>query len=120
MLAVDDDDDMRELLTFILKQAGAIVTVAASGLEALAILQETNPDVLLADIAMPQIDGYTLLQQVRERTPEHEKQIPAIAVTAYAGELNERRVFAAGFQRYISKPLEPDRLIQEIVQLLNG
>jgi len=120
VLAVDDDEDMRELLTFILRQAGAIVTVAASGLEALAILQKTRPDVLLADIAMPQMDGYTLLRQIRERIPEQEKQIPAIAVTAYAGELNERRVFAAGFQHYISKPLEPDRLIQEIVQLLNG
>ncbi|WP_254721627.1 response regulator [Kovacikia minuta] len=109
---------MGELLTFVLQQAGARVAVATSAGEALTILKGTKPDILLTDIAMPEIDGYMLLRQIRALAPEQCGQIPAIAITAYAGELNQRQILAAGFQRYIPKPIDLDNLIREIAQVL--
>jgi PAS domain S-box-containing protein len=118
ILAVDDEEDMRTLLTFILQQAGATVTIVETANEALATLKTMKPDILLTDIAMPEVDGYGLLRQVRSLEPDEGGQIPAIAITAYAGELNQQRVLAAGFQHYISKPVDPNGLVQEIAQFL--
>jgi PAS domain S-box-containing protein len=118
ILAVDDEEDMRTLLTFILQQAGATVTTVETAAQALATLKTTKPDLLLTDIAMPEVDGYGLLRQIRSLEPDQGGQTPAIAITAYAGELNQQRVLAAGFQHYISKPVDPHRLVQEIAQVL--
>jgi CheY-like chemotaxis protein len=66
---------------------------------------------------MPDMDGYMLLQQIRTLSPEQGGQIPAIALTAYAGELNQQQALAAGFQQHISKPVEPAELVKAIAQL---
>jgi len=84
-------------------------------LEALA---RSKPDVLLSDIGMPQIDGYMLLRQIRKWSPEQGGQIPAIALTAYAGEIDQRQAIAAGFQKHIPKPADPVELAEAIAQLL--
>nr|WP_277882220.1 response regulator [Oculatella sp. FACHB-28] len=117
ILVVDDEIDTRELVTFVLEQQGAQVTSASSAHEALQILTQAKPDVLLSDIGMPDIDGYMLIQQVRMFAPEQGGQIPAIALTAYAGDADQQQVIAAGFQKHISKPIEPEVLIQTIVSL---
>ena len=118
VLVVDDEADMRDLVVFILGEYGANVKVAASATEALLVLDQFNPDVLVSDIGMPEVDGYTLMRQVRARLPQQNGQIPAIALTAYAGEINQQQAIAAGFHMHISKPVEPDELVKAIVSLV--
>lgn len=118
ILVVDDETDTRELVAFILEQEGAQVIGATSAHEALLMLTQVKPDLLLSDIGMPDMDGYMLIQQVRQLAPEQGGQIPAIALTAYAGEMNQQQVMAAGFQKHLSKPFEPELLIQTIVRLV--
>jgi PAS domain S-box-containing protein len=118
ILVVDDETDSRELVAFLLEEQGAQVTATTSAHEALIALTQAKPDVLLSDIGMPDMDGYMLIQQVRTLAPEQGGQIPAIALTAYAGETNQQQVIAAGFQKHISKPIEPEVLVQAIAQLV--
>ena len=117
VLLVDDDADTRNFFTFVLQQAGAIVTPVASAEQALKTLIQTKTDVLLSDIGMPEMDGYMLIQQVRCLKPEQGGQIPAIALTAYVGEMDSQQAIAAGFQRHISKPVEPAELVTVIANL---
>ncbi|BAT54341.1 PAS/PAC sensor hybrid histidine kinase [Nostoc sp. NIES-3756] len=118
ILVVDDDADMRELAEFILTQVGAQVTTASSAMQALTILNNSVPDLLLSDIGMPEMDGYSLMRQIRQWPAQQGGKIPAIALTAYAGEINQQQALAAGFQKHISKPVEPDELVQTIFQLV--
>jgi CheY-like chemotaxis protein len=122
ILLVDDDRDSREFQTFLLEQCGATVFTAASGLEALQTLdlmpEMILPDVIVSDIGMAEIDGYTLMQQIRSRDPAQGGMIPAIALTAYAAEIDQKRAMQAGFQRHLTKPLEPEQLVSTIVSLL--
>ncbi|MCA1991593.1 MAG: PAS domain-containing protein, partial [Coleofasciculus sp. S288] len=127
VLVVDDEADMRELVAFILEESGAEVQVAASATEALEKLEQFQQDILISDIGMPHVDGYMLMQQVRERFPQHGRPSPAlsqampkaIALTAYAGEFNQQQALAAGFERHLSKPVEPNELVRAIATLVN-
>jgi PAS domain S-box-containing protein len=118
ILVVDDDDDTRDYLAFLLEQAGATVIAVASASAALAVFNQAQPHILLSDIGMPDIDGYMLIRQVRSLSSA--RQIPAIALTAYAGELNQQQALQAGFQTHLAKPVEPDALIQAIVRLVQS
>nr|WP_313898135.1 ATP-binding protein [Nodosilinea sp. LEGE 07298] len=120
IVVVDDEPDTRELVVFVLEQQGAQVITATSAHEALLVLPQAKPDVLLSDIGMPEMDGYMLIQQVRALAPEQGGQVPAIALTAYAGDTNQQQVIAAGFQRHISKPIDPKVLVQAIAQLIHS
>ena len=118
VLVVDDDPDSRAFVTFVVEQAGATVTAVGSAIEVLQALKTTPFALLLSDIGMPEMDGYALMQQIRTMLPEQGRDIVAIALTAYAGELNQEKALAAGFQQHVSKPVEPERLIHAIVTLL--
>ncbi|WP_143855667.1 hybrid sensor histidine kinase/response regulator, partial [Nostoc sp. 'Peltigera membranacea cyanobiont' 232] len=118
ILVVDDDDDTREFHTFVLEQEGAKVIAVVSAKEALQVLAESEPDILLSDIGMPETDGYTLMRQVRALQALQAKQIPAIALTAYAGEINQQQALESGFQRHLSKPVEPEELVNAIATLI--
>ncbi|PHM07068.1 ATP-binding response regulator [Nostoc sp. 'Peltigera malacea cyanobiont' DB3992] len=118
VLLVDDDIDTREFQTFLLEQNGAKVIATASGLEALQVLEQFIPDVIVSDIGMPQMDGYMLMQQIRSRLPDRGGTIPAIALTAYAAEIDKERAMQAGFQMHLTKPLEPEQFVSAIVSLL--
>jgi PAS domain S-box-containing protein len=115
ILVTDDDTDSREFAVFLLEQQGATVTAVASAVEALVALTHAQFDILVSDLGMPEMDGYMLLRQVRQFTTE-QRHIPAIALTAYAGEIDYKQAIAAGFQRHLVKPIEPDQLILAIVQ----
>jgi PAS domain S-box-containing protein len=124
VLVVDDETDARELAIFILEEAGATVVSAASAVEALQVLTRIGVDVLISDIGMPMIDGYRLMQQVTAQFAEKEGQLSAshplpktIALTAYAGEFNQQKALAAGFQRHLSKPIDPAALVAAIASL---
>ncbi|MEH2193792.1 MAG: ATP-binding protein [Nostoc sp.] len=119
ILVVDDDDDTREFHRFVLEEAGARVIAVASAKEALKVFAESELDILLSDIGMPETDGYMLMRQVRALQPKQAKQIPAIALTAYAGEINQQQALASGFQKHLSKPVEPDELVKAIATLID-
>ncbi|MDZ8104934.1 MAG: PAS domain-containing protein [Nostoc sp. DedQUE12a] len=120
ILMVDDDADTRDYISFLLNQAGAKVTVAASASEALQLLVKSIPDILVSDVGMPDMDGYMLMRQVRNLPPEKGGNLKAIALTAYAGEINQKLAIAAGFSKHIAKPVEPEKLIAAIVELVKG
>ncbi|MEN9870963.1 MAG: hypothetical protein RLZZ171_1951, partial [Cyanobacteriota bacterium] len=82
------------------------------------VIKQFIPDLIISDIGMPEMDGYMLLQQVR--TIEQVKHVLAIALTAYAGEFNQQQALQAGFQKHLSKPIEPNKLIQAISDLIAG
>ncbi|MEH2116074.1 hybrid sensor histidine kinase/response regulator [Nostoc sp.] len=117
-LLVDDDRDSREFIAFVLEQYGAQVTEADSAHDALSNLGQTKFDLLISDIGMPDMDGYTLIRQIRNQSPEQGGEIPAIALTAYAGEIDRQQALAAGFQHHISKPIELEVLIQAILTIV--
>ena len=117
VLTVDDDPDARELLTFLLTQHQAEVLSVTSAAEALANLDSFQPDVLISDIGMPEVDGYKLIQQIRTLPAEKGGRVPAIALTAYAREDDQQRTLASGYQRHITKPLEIDQLVQAVLYL---
>jgi signal transduction histidine kinase/ActR/RegA family two-component response regulator len=126
ILVVDDEADIRELVSFILEQSGAEVIIAASAQEALAALNQSLPDVLVSDIGMPDVDGYMLMRQIRDGLAKQNGQLlelnqtipKAIALTAYAGEYDQKQALQAGFQLHISKPVEPEDLIKAIARLV--
>ncbi|MFN6482770.1 MULTISPECIES: PAS domain S-box protein [unclassified Nostoc] len=118
VLLVDDERDTRELITFILEQSGAVVIQAASAIEALRIMPQFQPNLLLSDIGMPEVDGYMLIRQIRAMSPEQGGRIPAIAITAYAGEVDYQQAIAAGFGQHITKPVEPAKLLRAIANLI--
>ncbi|MDZ8086292.1 MAG: PAS domain-containing protein [Nostoc sp. DedQUE12b] len=120
VLIVDDDVDTREFLHFLLQQNGALITAAASVNEALQILAQTVPNLLISDLGMPEMDGYSLIKMLRAMPKEEGGEIPAIALTAYAGEGDRDRVLAAGFQKHIAKPVQPTELLTTITELLGS
>ncbi|MFW9257859.1 response regulator [Nostoc sp. CALU 546] len=117
-LLVDDDRDSREFIAFVLEQYGAQVTEADSAHDALSNLMQAKFDLLISDIGMPDMDGYTLIRQIRNQSPDQGGEIPAIALTAYAGEIDRQQALAAGFQHHISKPIELEVLIQAILTIV--
>ncbi|MFS0518465.1 PAS domain S-box protein [Nostoc sp. UIC 10607] len=118
VLLVDDERDTRELIAFILEQSGAVVIQAASAIEALQAMPKFQPNLLLSDIGMPELDGYMLMRQIRAMPPEMGGTIPAIALTAYAAEADYQQAIAAGFGQHITKPVEPAKLLRAIANLI--
>jgi CheY-like chemotaxis protein len=120
VMIVDDEHDTREVLVAMLELMGAEVIAASSAAEAVETLiraNESMPDVLVSDIGMPGEDGFDLITKVRAMRPESGGDIPAIALTAYARAEDRARVLAAGFQRHVSKPVEPSSLATAVSSL---
>jgi PAS domain S-box-containing protein len=117
VLAVDDDADTLEMLLLFLRRAGAEVAAAPSAAAALEVLERFRPDVLVADIGMPEVDGYELLRRVRALGAERGGLTPAVALTAYAGEADRARALRSGFQAHLPKPVEPAALVNAVTNL---
>jgi PAS domain S-box-containing protein len=111
LLLVDDEADARDVLSAMLRQAGAEVRAAVSAAEAIGLLRWWRPDVLISDIGMPEEDGYSLLQRVRLLPPDQGGMVPAVALTAYAGGQDRQRALEAGFQAHMAKPVEALALV---------
>ncbi|MBD3880193.1 PAS domain S-box protein [Phormidium tenue FACHB-886] len=116
ILVVEDDLDTLEFLKFLLEQQGAAIITAITAAEALQVLAHSQPDLLVTDIGMPEMDGYMLLQRIR--ASNQNQHIPAIALTAYASELDQQRALRMGFQRHLTKPIDPLSLITTIAELV--
>ncbi len=118
ILVVDDEPDSREFVTFVLEAAGANVVTFSSASEVMQEIGQVQPDLLVSDIGMPEMDGYMLMQYIRSQLPAPLGQVCAIALTAYAGAANERQVLNAGFQKHLAKPIDPVDLVAAISQTL--
>jgi two-component system CheB/CheR fusion protein len=121
VLLVDDESDIRHLFRIILEGYGVEVSEAESTKTALSLLM-AHPgeyDLLLSDIGLPQEDGYALIRQVRSLSPEAGGQIPAAALTAYAGTTEAAEALTAGFQVHLAKPITPDQLVSVVASLVN-
>jgi PAS domain S-box-containing protein len=119
VLVVEDDAETRALVTTVLAQCGAAVTPAASAAQALAEMERVPPDVLVTDIAMPDLDGFELIRRVRSLAPDRGGKTPAAALTAYARREDSERAKAAGFEAHLAKPFEPARLARVVAVLAN-
>jgi signal transduction histidine kinase/CheY-like chemotaxis protein len=118
VLVVEDHQDTREFVATVLAQYGAEVTTASSSQTALAAFERAKPHLLVSDIAMPGEHGYSLIQTVRARPPEHGGQIPALALTAYVRPEDRERALAAGYNRHLAKPIDPIDLASVVAQLV--
>jgi signal transduction histidine kinase/ActR/RegA family two-component response regulator len=116
VIGVDDNADSRELLKAILQHSSAEAVVVSSGQEALAAIRNVHPDILICDLAMPEMDGYELLEKVRSLEPEL-AQLPVIAFTAAARHEDRALTRLAGFQAHLAKPVDPDELVRTILEL---
>jgi signal transduction histidine kinase/CheY-like chemotaxis protein len=117
VVVVDDEADAREWLSTMLEQFGARVTAVESAAAALEALDAVKPAVLVVDVGMPGVDGYTFVQRVRARTPEQGGRTPAVAVTAYASREDRARAMAAGFDDHLPKPVHASELVPVIATL---
>jgi CheY-like chemotaxis protein len=117
VLVVDDEPDARDLLMAVLTQAGANASAAASANEGLALVQESRPHVLVSDLGMPGVDGYTMMKRIRLLTPELGGAVPAIALSAYTRLEDRAKALAVGFHRHIGKPVNPDALVASVAEL---
>jgi PAS domain S-box-containing protein len=118
VLIVDDEAGAREVASIILIQAQAEIRAAESARAALEIMDEWRPDVLVADIGMPQVDGYEFISQVRARSQQNGGDVPAVALTAYARTRDRLRVLSSGYQMHVPKPMQPDELIMVIASVV--
>ncbi len=118
VLVVDDETDTRNFLRFMFEEYGAIATAVASVDEALTVLEQSRPDVLISDIGMSEQDGYTLIRQLRSLESEKGGRIPAIALTAFTREEDRLQALSAGFQKHLSKPIDPTELIALVKSVL--
>ena len=116
ILVVDDERDSLEILTLVLQQEGATIISATSAEAALKAFSHKTPDLIISDIGMPGMDGLTLMTQIRQ-LPQG-KNVPAIALTAYAAEIDKQSSFAAGFQKHLAKPISIPELITAITELI--
>ena len=115
VLVVDDDDESRHVVAAHLEQRHAMVLTATTAAEAFDLLQRRHVDVLLADVAMPGEDGYSLIRRVR--TAASMASIPAAALTAFAREQDREQALEAGFQFHLTKPIDPESLVAAVATL---
>ena len=114
VLVVDDEADAREVMAQTLETYGASVELAENVREALEILEHVQVDVLLADIAMPDEDGFALIREVRASSLPSVSAIPAAAVTAFTREEHRQHALTAGFQMHLGKPFQPSELVRAV------
>ena len=118
VLLVDDEEDARNLLVTILEQYAADVEAVSNMRHAFASIKRAVPDVLISDIGMPEEDGYELIRRLRAAEESRMRELPAVALTAYAGEGDRTLALASGFQLHLAKPVDPEALVAAIHQLV--
>ncbi len=117
VLAVDDEEDALALASAVLEAAGARVTMAGSASAALRSLDVEVPDVVVADLGMPQVDGFQLIDRIRRHPNPLVREVPAAALTAYARSEDRMKALRAGFQIHLVKPIDPAELVTTIAAL---
>lgn len=115
VLVVDDDQDIRQLVASVLAMSGARTTCAGSCAEALAIFARERPDVVVADIGLPDEDGYALIRRIRALAPADGGRVPAVALT---GRLEaSHRAVSSGYHIALTKPVGPEEILATVAEL---
>lgn len=117
VLIIDDEADARDLISAVLEECGATVRAVASVSSALDAISQLKPDILVSDIGMPGEDGYTFIRKVRSLCCQPGREIPAVALTAYARPEDRTLALENGFQMHLSKPIDPGELAQAVANL---
>lgn len=117
VVVVDDEADAIALVKRIMEDCGATVEACTSAAECLACVPTFRPDVLITDIGMPDMDGYTLIGKLRALSPEDGGRTPAVALTAFARSEDRRQAMLAGFDMHVAKPVEPGELVAVVSRL---
>jgi two-component system, chemotaxis family, CheB/CheR fusion protein len=117
LLVVEDEADSRDLLVMVFEHCGAQVSTAASAREAMKVLEQATPDVLVCDVGLPGEDGHELIRKIRALEAEKGGRIPAMALTAYAGPEDRQKALAAGFDTHVPKPGAPADLVAKVAVL---
>jgi CheY-like chemotaxis protein len=118
ILVVEDHDESRDTIVEVLTQAGAHVVAAASAQAAILLLEQERPNLLLSDIEMPDVDGWSLVRSVRALPPERGGLTPAVALTVHNSREDRARSLRAGFQLHLPKPFDPEPLADLLAALL--
>ena len=118
IVVVEDYDDARRYLDLFLRQLGAKVMVASNAFEALELIKNSRPDLVLSDIKMPGMDGFELLDEIRALGPEAGGSVPVIAMSAFFSQTERARTHYADFRACLPKPFTPDKLVETILGVL--
>ena len=118
VLIVDDNQASRDLIRAILKPVRCEIVEASHGQQALDLIQQEHPDLVLLDIDMPGMDGITVVKRIREN--QSLAGLPVVAVTAFAMEGDREKGMAAGFTAYLTKPVRVALLRQQVQNLLGA
>lgn len=119
VLAVEDEPDARELISTVLVQCGAEVRTCESAAQALDLIREFQPDILVSDIGLPDEDGYSLIRKVRAAEEGTGRRLPAVALTAFARVEDRMKAMTEGYNMHVAKPVEPAELALVIASLTN-
>jgi PAS domain S-box-containing protein len=119
VLAVEDEKDARDLLVAVFDQCGAETRTCESVAQALEMLKEFQPDVLISDIGLPEEDGYSLIRKIRALEEGTGKRLPAVALTAFARVEDRLKALSEGYNMHVAKPVEPAELALVIASLTN-
>lgn len=117
LMVVEDEEDTLTLLTAVFARRGAVVRGASSTAEALSIIEQWRPDVLVSDLGMPGEDGYSLIRRVRNKESPGDQTLPAVALSGYARAEDKARALAAGYQLHLAKPVSPVDLTDAVAGL---
>ena len=118
ILVAEDNEKNRKVFSFILNQLDVDITEAVDGYKALKLLKENIYDLVLLDIAMPGISGIDVIKEARQR--DANKNIPFIAITAFAMKGDKEKIMNAGFNDYMSKPIKLDKFTEKVKKYING
>jgi CheY-like chemotaxis protein len=118
ILVVDDEADSRDLVKAILTRCGSDVNCCESAAEGMKAFKNWKPDLLVSDIGMPNEDGYSLITKLRKLKTKRAKEMPAIALTAYATKEDQARTLSSGFQMHVAKPIDPEKLITSVARAM--
>jgi hypothetical protein len=119
ILVVDDDQDTRDLLEWVLRRVGAEVVAVGSAQAAMEALEQDRPHILVSDIAMPEEDGLSLMRRIRALPPERGGRIPAVALTAHSMVQDRLHSLRAGFQSHVPKPVVPEELVEVVTSIVH-
>lgn len=125
ILLADDDPDVIEVVSMLLEDEGYDIVAAKDGAEALEMIKEENPDLVILDLLMPRVDGFAVFSKLREPEYERWSKIPIIVLTSVREEVSKRRYeLETGekmeYQAYLEKPADPDELLETVSSLLGN
>ena len=117
VLAIDDEEDALTLLRVVLEMAGAEVTTFRSSVAALDQIAAVNPQVMVVDLGMPQMDGFEFISRVRASADPMVRDVPAAALTAFARSEDRTKALRSGFEMHLAKPVDPGELVASVATL---